>query len=142
MSHFTTIKTQIKDANILKQALSDMGYTVKSGRQKIRGYQGNTHYADFVIKMAEGYDIGLVKNASGAFDIVADWWGVKNATQASFTQNLQEKVQIIQEEIDREIRRQYAIKKVLEEVKKHGFNVIQQEESESKEVKILVRRYA
>ena len=34
---------------------------------------------DFAVKTG-GYDIGFRKNENGIFEIVCDWWGVKNIT--------------------------------------------------------------
>jgi non-homologous end joining protein Ku len=48
MSHFTTIKTQIKNGVILNQVLQELGYQVETNTN-VRGYQGNKTQAEYVI---------------------------------------------------------------------------------------------
>ena len=58
MSHFTTIKTQIKYGVILKQVLQELGYQVETNTN-VRGYQGNKTQAEYVIRQNNGYDLGF-----------------------------------------------------------------------------------
>ena len=73
MSHFTTIKTQIKDIEALKSACSEMGLPVLEKAQA-RGYYENKTQGDFVIKLTGPYDIALNKQADGTFGLTADLW--------------------------------------------------------------------
>ncbi len=60
MSHFTTIKVQIKNGEILHQVLQDLGYQVELNTN-VRGYMGNTTKAEYVIHQSNGYDLGFRK---------------------------------------------------------------------------------
>jgi len=40
MSHFSNIKTQIRNLTSLKAALTDIGIDWKSGPETVRGYRG------------------------------------------------------------------------------------------------------
>ncbi|MFN9400082.1 MAG: DUF1257 domain-containing protein, partial [Dolichospermum sp.] len=55
MSHFTTIKVQIKQGKVLLQVLKELGYQVEQNTN-VRGYMGDTTNAQYVIRQSNGYD--------------------------------------------------------------------------------------
>ena len=59
MSHFSQIKTQIRNLESLKNALTDLGVAWKGGSHSLRGYQGITHSAEIAIEQENVYDIGI-----------------------------------------------------------------------------------
>lgn len=138
MSHFTKIKTQVKDLKVLKQCLDVMGYTWREGRQKLRGFSGQATEADLVAIMPEGYNIGFIRDPSGCYDIVADWWGVKGVTQAEFARTVEGHFAQVQNAI----RRQYAHGKVTSELKNLGFTVVDQKRDEDGTIRIHARRFS
>lgn len=73
MSHFTTIKTQIKDTEALRQACQELGLTLLQSTEA-RGYYENKIKGDFVIKLAGPYDIAVNKQPDGSFGLTADLW--------------------------------------------------------------------
>jgi hypothetical protein len=80
MSHFTSIKVQIKHGEILHQVLQELGYQVECNTQ-VRGYQGSRTEAEYVIRQKNGYDLGFRRRGED-YEIVADFWGAKiNQTQ-------------------------------------------------------------
>lgn len=74
MSHFTSIKTAIKDIESLKTAVESLGLTLVEN-QTARGYSGQKLKADYVIKLKGPYDIALKKQRNDTYEIVTDWWG-------------------------------------------------------------------
>jgi hypothetical protein len=64
MSHFTTIKTQIKDIASLRSACAELGLAVKQNSQA-RGYYENKTKGDYVIQLKGPYDIALNQRTSG-----------------------------------------------------------------------------
>ncbi len=105
MSHFSTLRTKISDAEILKSSLSDLGVTVKT-EANIRGYNGQNVRADIVALLEGDYDIGWSRNADGSFDLIADLWGVAKKHN--------------QTELINSINQKYAVNKTLAEVKRPG----------------------
>ncbi|MGC1309044.1 MAG: DUF1257 domain-containing protein [Phormidesmis sp.] len=105
MSHFSTLRTKITDAEILKSSLSDLGVSVKS-EANIRGYNGQNVRADIVAVLEGDYDIGWSRNADGSFDLIADLWGVAKKHN--------------QTELINSINQKYAVNKTLAEVKRPG----------------------
>lgn len=75
MSHWTTIKTQIRDMQALGLACSELRLKlVQNGIA--RGYGSQTKQAEWVIKLPEPcpYDIALERNPDGTFTLVTDWY--------------------------------------------------------------------
>ena len=73
MSHFTTIKTQIKDINALRSACTEMGLTLLQNAEA-RGFANQNKRGDYVIKLKGPYDIALNQAKDGSFELTTDWW--------------------------------------------------------------------
>ena len=73
MSHFTEIKTQIKDIEALRSACQEMGLTLLQNAEA-RGYYENKMKGDYVIRLKGPYDIALNKQPDGTFGLTADLW--------------------------------------------------------------------
>ena len=124
MSHFTKVKTVIRDREVLCESLRELHYNFRQGDDLIiRGYQGNTQRAQVVIDTGCDYDIGFQHQPDQTYAVCADWWGVettKGITEQEFVQKLNQR---------------YAYHKVIKTVKKYNYQV----EEEVKENKIYVR---
>ena len=73
MSHFTTIKTEIKDIDALRSAVEELGLTLQSNIQA-RGYAGNTLKGDHVIRLKGPYDVAVNRQPNGSHGLTCDWW--------------------------------------------------------------------
>ena len=73
MSHFTTIKTQIKDIEAMRSACAELRLGFEQNAEA-RGYEGNKTKGDYVIRLKGPYDIALNQQPDGAFGITADLW--------------------------------------------------------------------
>ena len=73
MSHFTEIKTQIKDIVALRLACQEMGLTLLQNTEA-RGYYENKIRGDYVVQLKGPYDIALNKQPDGTFGLTADIW--------------------------------------------------------------------
>ncbi len=73
MSHFTEIKTQIKDIEALRSACQEMGIPLLQNVEA-RGYYENRIKGDFVIKLKGPYDIAVNRQPDGTFGLTADLW--------------------------------------------------------------------
>lgn len=131
MSHYSRIKTQFHNREALVASLKNLGYEVATDTV-IRGHHGE-HTVDIAAKTANGYGIGFVKSSDGTFDMVADWWGVTGTDERKVTQELAQAAGTIQKE--------YAMKMVLEQAAKDGFEVVSQTEEQDGSLRIVVRRW-
>lgn len=123
MSHFTTIKVQIKNSKILHQVLQELGYQVECNTT-VRGYRGNTTEAEYVIRQQNGYDLGF-RRYGEIYEIVADFWGAK----------------INQQEFVNSIAQEYAHKTLMATVQEQGFNIEEEEVLEDGTVRVVVGRW-
>ena len=73
MSHFTTIKTQIKDVQALRSACQELGLSLLQNAEA-RGYYTNTTQGDYVIKLKGPYDVAVNQQKDGSFGLTADFW--------------------------------------------------------------------
>ncbi len=73
VSHFTTIKTQIKDLKALRAACQELGLALVPNAQA-RGYNDNQIKAEQVIRLKGPYDIALNQQKDGSFGFTADFW--------------------------------------------------------------------
>lgn len=127
MSHFSSIKTQIRNLTSLKSALNDLKIDWKEGPSEVRGYQGQTSKADLVIEQENNYDIGFSWNGQH-YELVADlqyWqqpWTVDGFLQR-VTQN-------------------YALHTVLTESSQQGFAVTEQQKNEDGSIRLVVQRWS
>ena len=136
MSHFTTIRTRIHDAEILKGCLREMGYRGDEEKRTLEGDRGSRP-VEFGVTVGKGYGIGFVKGEVGNYEIVADWWGVRGASERTFRKDLEARF----EAIERQVRQEYALAKTIEEVKRAGFVIVGRKVLEDKTVKLVVRRF-
>ncbi len=73
MSHFSTVKTELRDRQALVDALTDLGHGPVVGPRAIRGYRGQTVQAEVAVSQDADSDFGFVWNATaGSYELVAD----------------------------------------------------------------------
>ncbi|MGB5960204.1 MAG: DUF1257 domain-containing protein [Coleofasciculaceae cyanobacterium] len=123
MSHFTTIKVQIKNGETLHQTLKELGYEVECNK-KVRGYQGDKTAAEYVIRQENGYDLGF-RRAGENYELVADFWGAR-IDQKAFVNSIVQK---------------YAHNTLMASVQSQGFDVEEQETLEDGTVRVVVGRW-
>jgi hypothetical protein len=98
MSHFSSIKTAIKDKECLVSALTELNFQliIHDGNQPIQGYYGGSqgHSAEVVIparSIQTRSDVGFRRTESGEYELVQDLYETRNHHQ--FGRNfVQEKV--------------------------------------------------
>jgi len=73
MSHFTTIKTQIKDITALRAACDELGLAMVVNASA-RGYLENQIKGDYVIQLKGPYDIALNHQPDNSYGLTDDLW--------------------------------------------------------------------
>jgi hypothetical protein len=80
MSHFVTIRTQLREREHLLQALRDLGFSFKEEEgSKVRGDATREEQAEIVADAGGGYGIGF-RLKEGEYEVVADWYSIQSAT--------------------------------------------------------------
>jgi len=123
MSHFTTIKVQIKDGSVLAESLRELGHEVLHNVE-VRGYQGNKTTAEYVIRQSNGYDLGFRRSGDN-YELVADFWGA-GIDETAFVNAVNQK---------------YAHRMLMQSVVEQGFDVEEEETLEDGTVRVVVGRW-
>ncbi|HSM83052.1 MAG TPA: DUF1257 domain-containing protein, partial [Nodosilinea sp.] len=127
MSHFSQIKTKIRNLDSLKLALSDLGTDWQAGPCDVRGYQGLTETADVVIAQANGYDIGFRRNPETSdYELVADlqYWQQPLTVEGFLSR----------------VTQRYAYNTVVAETSRQGFQLAEEQVREDGSVRLVVQR--
>ena len=73
MSHFSTIKTQLKDSEPLIKALNNLGYITNQEEKFIKGYKGKFTAVDISMNLPGNTQVGFKwDNNSNAYELVTD----------------------------------------------------------------------
>ena len=71
MSHFSTIKTQLKDAEPLIKALNNLGYVIDQEEKFVKGYKGMFTAVDISMNLPGDTKVGFKwDNNSNAYELV------------------------------------------------------------------------
>jgi len=127
MSHFSQIKTQIRNVDSLKDALTELGIDWKQGPREVRGYRGQTHNAEVTIEQENGYDIGF-RWTGKEYELVADlqYWQQDLSVEGFL----------------RRVTQRYAYQTVVKETARAGFQVTEQQKNEDGSIRLLVQRWS
>lgn len=129
MSHFSQIRTKIRNLSSLQSALTDLGIDWKSGPSPVRGYQGSAETAEVVIEQPNGFDIGFRLNPDTKdYELVADlqYWQQPLSVDGFVNQ----------------ISQRYAFHTVLEATAQEGFQVAEHKTTEDGAIRLVVQRWA
>ena len=128
MSHFSTVKTQLRKKEFLKQALIDLGYVPNEGENLVRGYRGQTVKAEMTLEMGKGEEIGFRWNqGSQTYELVTDLdlW----------------KQSIPVERFLAQVTQRYALNTVLDSTAQEGFQVSEQKNNLDGSIELVVTRW-
>ena len=129
MSHFSTIKTELRDRGALIEALRDLGHEPSEGERPVRGYRGQTVIADLAIAQAEGTDIGFRWNgAIGSYELVADLELWKQPAPV--------------ERFLARLSQRYALRTILAASAEAGFELREQTQQQDGTIELVVSRWA
>ena len=122
MSHFTTIKTQIKDIEALRSACNEMGLSLLQNAEG-RGYYENKIKGEFVVRLKGPYDIALNKQPDGSFGLTADLW--QGHVEQEVGQNYGKLLQL------------YGVHKAIREARKKG-HLVRRSQQQDGAIKLVI----
>lgn len=127
MSHFSQIKTQIRNLSSLESALTDLGIDWKPGPCEVRGYRGQTQEAAIAIEQDNGFDIGFRWNGQ-EYELVADlqYWKQEWTVDRFLSR----------------VTQRYAYHTVLRESIQKGFQLAEQEQNQDGSVRLVLQRWS
>ncbi|MDH4406588.1 MAG: DUF1257 domain-containing protein [Cyanobium sp. D14.bin.5] len=129
MSHFSTIKTELRDRQSLLEALEDLGHGPRQGSLMVRGYRGQTVEAQLAVAQANGADIGFRLNPeTGSYELVTDLdlWNQAVPVERFLAQ----------------LNQRYALRSILAATAEEGFQVSEQSQQQDGSIELVVTRWA
>ena len=125
MSHFSTIKTKIKNKPELIEALELLQYDVQEDQELVN--PTNHQHEKVKVDVSIGNDIGFRLNSNGEYELVAD---IQTWNQSIPPERLIEKV-----------TQQYARMTIHNTVKEMGFQVEEEWEMDDNSIELTVTRW-
>lgn len=129
MSHFSTIKTELRDRQSLLEALEDLGHGPRQGNLMVRGYRGQTVEAQLAVAQANGADIGFRLNPeTGSYELVTDLdlWNQPVPVERFLAQ----------------LNQRYALRSILAATAEEGFQVSEQAQQQDGSIELVVTCWA
>jgi hypothetical protein len=127
MSHFTKIKTTLKDLTVLKKSLMDLSVQWEAKSQVVKGYKDQTTFANLVIKQNNNYDIGFAWNGF-EYQLVADlqFWQQPWSVELFLDK----------------VTQRYAYNSILQTTNDQGFKAIEEVNQENGAIKLTLQRWS
>jgi hypothetical protein len=133
MSHFTKCALKMTNLAAIKKALEDMKLNVEYAEQgqdvTVRGYRGDSLKAAAKINMGR-YDIGLIANQDGTYEMTADWWGVETTNGTS------------EEEFKDTLSQKYQYHNVKQACEEKGYSVEEEVNEEDGSIRLVVSKWS
>lgn len=133
MSHFTKCALKMTNLAAIKKALADMELKFVEAEQgasvDVRGYQGDKLKAAISVDMGR-YDVGVIDNLDGTYDITADWWGVETTKGVS------------EEEFKNTLSQKYQYHNVKQACEDKGYALEEEVNEEDGSIRLVVRKWS
>lgn len=132
MSHFTKCALKMTNLAAIKKALADLGHRFVEAEEgqtvTVRGFRGDTLQAAISVDMGR-YDVGVIANQDGTYDITADWWGVETTKGIS------------EEEFKNALSQKYQYHNVKMACEEKGYSVEEEVNEEDGSIRLVVRKW-
>jgi hypothetical protein len=126
MSHFSKIKTTLKDLTLLKKALTDLSISWGTEVKQLKGYKKQTTCANLVISQTNSYDIGFNWNGF-EYQLVADlqFWQQPWSVELFLDK----------------VTQRYAYHFIVDATEKQGFKTIEEVNLEDASIHLTLQRW-
>ncbi len=126
MSHFSQIKTQIRNLPALQSALTDLGIEWRPGPDAVQDSRGQTRAAELVIDQENNYNVGFSWNGQ-EYELVADldFWQQAWSVDRFLTK----------------VTQRYAYHTVVNTTAEQGFQIAEQNQNPDGSIRLLVQRW-
>ena len=128
MSHFSTIKTQIKEAEPLIKALDNLGFTINQEEKFVKGYRGKFTTVDISINIPGDTKVGFKwDHNSNTYELVTDLdlW----------------KFEIPVERFISKVTQMYAYQTIISKTKEDGYQIVEQKNKNDGSIELVVTKW-
>ena len=128
MSHFSTIKTQLRESEPLIKALNNLGYIIDQEEKFIRGYRGKFTAVDISLNLSGETEVGFKwdKN-SNAYELVTDLdlW----------------KFELPVERFISKVTQMYAYQTIISKTKEDGYQIVEQKNKNDGSIELVLTKW-
>jgi len=128
MSHFSTIKTQLKEVKPLIQALNNLGYNINQEEKFIKGYRGKFTAVDISMNLPGDTKVGFKwDNNSKSYELVTDLdlW----------------KFEIPVERFISKVTQMYAYHTIISKTNEDGYQVVEQKNKNDGSIELVLTKW-
>ena len=128
MSHFSTIKTQLKEAEPLIKALNNLGYIINQEEKFVKGYRGKFTAVDISINLPGDTKVGFKwDNNSSSYELVTDLdlW----------------KFDIPVERFVSKVTQMYAYQTIISKSKEDGYQIVEQKKQNDGSIELVLTKW-
>ena len=128
MSHFSTIKTQLKEAEPLVKALNNLGYIINQEEKFVKGYRGKFTAVDISMNLPGDTKVGFKWNInSKSYELVADLdlW----------------KFELPVERFISKVTQMYAYQTIISKTKEDGYQLVEQNNKNDGSIELVLTKW-
>jgi hypothetical protein len=128
MSHFSTIKTQLKEAEPLIKALDNLGYIINKEEKFVKGYRGKFTAVDISMNLPGDTEVGFKwDNNSSTYELVTDLdlW----------------KFELPVERFISKVTQMYAYQTIISKTKEDGYQIVEQKNQNDGSIELVLTKW-
>ena len=128
MSHFSTIKTQLREAEPLIKALNSLGYIINQEEKFVKGYRGQFTAVDISMDLPSDTKVGFKwNNNSNAYELVTDLdlW----------------KFELPVERFISKVTQMYAYQTIISKTKEDGYQIVEQKNKNDGSIELVLTKW-
>ena len=128
MSHFSTIKTQLKEAEPLIEALNNLGYTINQEAKFVKGFRGKFTAVDISMNLPGDTKVGFKwDNNSSTYELVTDLdlW----------------KFELPVERFISKVTQMYAYQTIISKTKEDGYQIVEQKNQNDGSIELVLTKW-
>ena len=128
MSHFSTIKTQLKEVKPLITALNQLGYEINQDKKFVKGYKGQFTAVDLSIDLPGNTKVGFKwNNNSNAYELVTDLdlWNLDIPVERFISK----------------ITQMYAYNTIVSKTKDEGYQIVEEKNQNDGSIELVLTKW-
>ena len=128
MSHFSTIKTQLRESEPLIKALNNLGYIINQEENFVKGYRGKFTAVDISMNLPGETKVGFKwDNNSNAYELVTDLdlW----------------KFELPVERFISKVTQMYAYQTIISKTKEDGYQIVEQKNKNDGSIELVLTKW-
>ena len=128
MSHFSTIKTQLKEAKPLIMALNNLGYDINQDEKFVKGFRGKFTAVDISMNLPGNTKVGFKwDNNSNSYELVTDLdlWEFELPVERFISK----------------VTQMYAYQTIISKTKEEGYQIVEQKNKNDGSIELVLTKW-